>query len=344
MNVKFEDPLNSQGIFLSLEQKEKNMTHYDNCLYDYQNGNYRVVILEDGTKIRETEEDKFIPAFAENSDVKITDRCDGGCPFCYEGCTVNGKHAHLFDENGNVVYTQKWLTSLHPGTELALNGNDLSHPELHPSNPRLLTYLKEHGIITNMTVNQKHFMKYYDVLKKWCDEKLIYGLGVSLADSSDTEFIKRIQEFPNAVIHVIAGIFEAMDVHFLADKGLKLLILGYKNLGRGTAYFDNYSGTILHMVDWLSDKLPTILKHFKVVSFDNLAIDQLNVKTVLFKHDEKKWSEFYMGDDGSSTFYLDAVKMQYSRDSCMPREERFSSVGKTVDEMFQDIRSKYINK
>ena len=48
----------------------------------YKNGNYTVKILSDGTKIRETEEDDFIPAFAENCDVKITDKCDGGCPFC----------------------------------------------------------------------------------------------------------------------------------------------------------------------------------------------------------------------------------------------------------------------
>ena len=55
----------------------------------YKNGNYNVRLLADGTKIRETNEDEFIPAFAENCDCKITDKCDGGCPFCYEGCTPN---------------------------------------------------------------------------------------------------------------------------------------------------------------------------------------------------------------------------------------------------------------
>lgn len=48
----------------------------------YQNGNYTVTLLDDGTKIRENDLDELIPAFAENCDVKITDRCDGGCPFC----------------------------------------------------------------------------------------------------------------------------------------------------------------------------------------------------------------------------------------------------------------------
>ena len=41
----------------------------------YKNGNYIVTILNDGTKIRQTKDDEFIPAFAENCDVKITDKC-----------------------------------------------------------------------------------------------------------------------------------------------------------------------------------------------------------------------------------------------------------------------------
>ena len=54
----------------------------------YKNGNYMVHFnTKNGTKIRETEEDNFVPSFAENMDVKITDRCDGGCEYCYEGCT-----------------------------------------------------------------------------------------------------------------------------------------------------------------------------------------------------------------------------------------------------------------
>ena len=34
----------------------------------YKNGNYTVKVLSDGTKIRETLEDEFIPSFAENCD------------------------------------------------------------------------------------------------------------------------------------------------------------------------------------------------------------------------------------------------------------------------------------
>lgn len=49
----------------------------------YKNGNYIVTMFDDGTKIRQTKYDVFIPAFPENIDVKLTDKCSIGCPFCF---------------------------------------------------------------------------------------------------------------------------------------------------------------------------------------------------------------------------------------------------------------------
>lgn len=95
-----------------------------NIIGKYKNGNYVVTLLSDGTKIRETNDNEFIPSFAENCDVKITDKCDGGCPFCYEGCTPNGRHGDILN--------YKFLDTLHSYTELAINGNNLSHPDLVP--------------------------------------------------------------------------------------------------------------------------------------------------------------------------------------------------------------------
>ena len=159
----------------------------------YKNGNYSVKILSDGTKIRETNDDEFIPDFAENCDVKITDKCDGGCPFCYEGCTPNGRHGDILN--------YKFLDTLHPYTELAINGNDLTHPDLVP----FMYKMKEKKVILNMTVNQIHFERNFETIKTLINEGLIYGLGVSLRDPTD-EFIDMITQIPNAVIHVINGV------------------------------------------------------------------------------------------------------------------------------------------
>jgi len=265
----------------------------------YKNGNYNVKLFSDGTKVRETEEDNFIPSFAENCDVKITDKCDGGCPFCYEGCTPNGKH-------GNIL-NQKFLDTLHPYTELAINGNDLSHPDLIP----FLEKLKVKKVIANMTVNQMHFEREKTFIDELMKKQLIHGLGVSLKEPT-REFIKQIKHYPNAVIHVINGILSPSDVKEIGDNGLKLLILGYKQLKRGEDWFITDKENIISKQMWLKEELSDMISHFDVVSFDNLAIKQLDVKRLMKKED---WDEFYMGDDGTMTFYIDLVDEKFCRNS-----------------------------
>lgn len=291
----------------------------------YKNGNYIVKInIENGTKIRETEENEFIPSFAENCDVKITDKCDGGCPFCYEGCTPNGRHGDILN--------YKFLNTLHPYTELAINGNDLSHPDL----VQFMYKMKEKRIILNMTVNQIHFERHFDTIKEWINEGLIYGLGVSLKEPTD-EFIRMITQFPNAVIHVINGVVSVRDLSYLAGHNLKILILGYKNLRRGVNYYEENDETVNAFQEDLNRYLfPEIIKNgwFKVVSFDNLAIKQLHVQENM---PEDQWEEFYMGDDGNYTFYIDMVDSTFGKNSLAT--ERYSIMD-SIDEMFQKILNK----
>lgn len=290
----------------------------------YKNGNYNVRFnLDDGTKIRETDKDKFIAAFAENSDITITRKCGQNCSFCYEGCTPEGKHADIMN--------QKWIHSLHPYTELAINGNDLDHPQLD----EFLEFLKDKKIIANMTVNQNQFMNNLNKLKYYIDNKLIYGLGVSLINPTD-EFINEISKYSNAVIHVINGIISAEDIEKLSNHNLKMLILGYKELKRGVDYIEKNNKEVRNKQIYLYTNLHKIIKSFDVVSFDNLALEQLNVKRLLT---QEQWEEFFMGTDGSATFYLDAVNETFSKNSIAPENERYPLLD-TVDEMFERIRIK----
>ena len=284
----------------------------------YKNGSYFVSILSDGTKIRETKENNFIPAFAENCDVKITDKCDGGCAFCYEGCTPNGKHGDILN--------YKFLDTLHPYTELAINGNDMSHPDLTP----FLMKLKKKKVIVNLTVNQIHFEKYQKMIRKLVDDELIYGLGISLKEPTE-EFISLVKTYPNAVIHVINGILNVSDVAMLADNNLKILILGYKQLRRGEDWYNKDYENIIINQKWLKKNLERMLSHFKVISFDNLAITQLDVKKLMSEED---WEEFYMGDDGKYTFYIDMIDGTFGKNSLAT--ERYPIMD-NIDEMFQRV-------
>lgn len=287
----------------------------------YKNGNFVTTILSDGTKIRETKDDEFIPSFAENMDIKICNYCDMGCKFCHEGSTINGKFGNILNE--------KFIDTLHPYQEVAIGGGDAtSHPDLIP----FLQKLKERKVIANMTVNQIHFEKKHELIKKLVDEKLIYGLGVSLVNPTK-HFIELIKQYPNAVIHVINGVLKPSDIKALDNNNLKMLILGYKHLRRGNEYFEEEQNDIETKQQWLYENLEYIIQKFKVVSFDNLAIEQLDVKRLLT---QEEWNEFYMGDDGKVTYYVDMVERKFAQSSNAPFDKRYDLLD-SVDDMFKVI-------
>lgn len=295
----------------------------------YRNGNYSVAInLEDGTKIRQTinpDDYEFIPEFAESVDLCIGRRCDGGCPYCYEDATPDGKNGDLLDDN--------LINSFHPYTEVAINGNSVDHPQLE----EFLRRLKARNVIANMTVNQVHFEREQEKIRKLVDEKLIYGLGVSLRAASPG-FVQLVKEYPNAVIHVINGIFDENDAWILRGNNLKILILGYKRIGRGMKYASSAVShvRILDNMIWLNSELPKLIKDFAVVSFDNLAIKQLNVKDLMTS---EQWNEFYMGDDGNFTFYIDMAERKFGISSLVDKSEMIPMENMTVDQMFNIVRA-----
>ena len=75
------------------------------------------------------------------------------------------------------------------------------------------------------------------------------------------------------------------------------------------------------------------MEKFEVVSFDNLAIKQLGVKALLPK---PVWDTFYMGDDGTITYYIDMVNNKFSKTSTTPYSKRHDVLD-SVDDMFSVI-------
>lgn len=287
----------------------------------YRNGNYRTLIMDDGTKIRRTNDDDFIPDFAENIDIKITNKCNMNCPMCHEGSAENGKHGDIMNE--------KFIDTLHVYQEVAIGGGDITtHPDLIP----FLQKLKDRKVIANITVNQIHFEQKQDLIKKLVDEKLIYGLGVSLVNPTE-KFISLVKQYPNAVIHVINGILKPLDIEALQNNNLKMLILGYKQLRRGSDWYTEDHENITARQRWLKENIGNIYDKFKVVSFDNLAIEQLNMRRFFT---DKEWEEFYMGDDGKFTYYIDMVERKFAKSSTAPMDKRYDLIDST-DKMFRRI-------
>lgn len=297
-------------------------------LATYKNGNTWTTIYDDGTKEHVTMDDEFNFEFPESHDISISQCCDNGCEFCYYGCTPNGKHGKLTG--------WKFFETMRPYTEIAINLQSPVNTDLIP----FLTEMRDRKIIVNATVNQNHFMD-DSMLSLICHLErhgLIKGIGVSLTNPRQDGFIETIKEFTNAVIHVIAGVTPWGDIQDLMGHDLKLLILGYKKTGRGKKYYDSLYLPIITQIKYLEGGLDEVINGFKVVSFDNLAIEQLHIKDKL---SDKEWDTFYGGDDGTVTFFIDLVKGVFARNSLS--QITYPIGDKTIDEMFAIIKEEVAN-
>jgi hypothetical protein len=288
-------------------------------LGSYRNGNYMVTICDDGTKIRANNEDEFIAAFPESIDMKISNRCNMGCPQCHEKSVPNGALANLH---------HPLLDSLHSYTELALGGgNVFEHPDLD----EFLFRMARKHIICNITVHAHHFIQYFNKIQYHVEHGTLHGIGVSVNEPISDDFINYLKLIPNVVVHVIAGVVPWETLVKLSNNNIKLLILGYKTFGRGIQYWCDNKEDVAAEIVRLKERLPYLFKHFPIVSFDNLALEQLNVKDFV---DEKTWEKYYMGDDGQYTMYIDLVKQEYATSSVSPRLPIDSN---KIEELFKKV-------
>lgn len=220
---------------------------------------------------------------------------------------------------------------MRPYTEIAINVQKPLPSDLD----RFILEMYSRRIIVNITINQNHFMddNFWEQIDGWINLGWINGIGISLTDPTQDGFIEKVKHYPNAVIHVIAGVTPWEDIQYLMGYGLKLLILGYKKTGRGKKYYDGMFIPIITQMKYLEGGLDEVINGFKVVSFDNLAVEQLHLKDKLT---DKQWEMFYGGDDGTVTFFIDLVKGVFARNSMS--QIAYPIGDKTIDEMFKVIR------
>jgi hypothetical protein len=290
-----------------------------NLLHTYHNGNTTVSMYDDGTKVREYGGIPM-PLFPESIDVKITNYCDLACAYCHEHSTTEGIH-------GDLVKGFKLLSSMPRGTEVAIGGgNPLSHPELVP----FLTQLRDNGIIANITVNQLHLKRFAPLIQQLQRDNLIHGLGISYF-KADNKYLDMFMS-ANTVLHMIIGVHSPDELVKVQSKypDAKVLLLGYKTFGRGITYgAANNTQSLMRM--WYERLHQFFLSHL-TISFDNLGIEQLNVRRFF---SDKAWQQFYMGDDGTFTMYVDMVKQEYARTSTS--NERYAINDKHITDVFSHV-------
>lgn len=297
----------------------------------YLNGNYVVYISRFNT-LFETRtftslrlNEKLMPDFPDSIDLKITNKCSWGCPFCHESSNPKGKSFN-FDR------TIKMLDSL-PSLpiEVAIGGGNIF--ECYEDFGRLYQYLDSRGICPRFTINAKDLL---DEEKSKLISELVHGsinkpsIGISIKNKAEfTECMKKLNLHNlflfNAVFHVIVGIFpfnELEDIikNYNKVSLCKFLILGYKQFGRASNSeindLDNWRSVISKLL--MKNRITTTNI---TIGFDNLAVDQLNIKDCLFSNE---WDSYFLGQDFSHTMYVDAVEETFAPTSRSPLSDRVS--------------------
>ena len=306
---------------------------YDDILYSGMNGNISVTIHEDGTTIREYDENNIAPFQPLSIDMKITNKCFLDCEYCHEQSHKDGKHCEL-------EMMKKRFSGFQKGTEIALGGGNIF---LHPKLLDILHYLKDElCCITNITIDSKTFIEHKNVLKGLQNKGLIYGIGISLKNYDiryeklrELKLIIRNKELKNIVFHLINGIHRFSDI-ILVQVLTKcpVLVLGYKDYGSGENYILKNSSIVRCIMEENLKNVNDFLENSQtIVSFDNRAIEQLKIKDLLT---EEEWEDKYMGDEGQFSMYYDAVEDKYGVNST---SERISfSEEETIISVFKKLK------
>ena len=264
-------------------------------LNTYINGNSQITFDESGTRVI-TFQDELQLDTPLNIDIKVSSKCSLGynpktntsfCDFCHESNRTDGSECDY-----NKLKTK--LQDLPPGIELAIGSNNLSEDLVN-----FLLWCKGKNFFCNVTINQGHLLRDQTRLSYCIDNKLIKGLGVSYRSSLKWNVPEFILNYENTVFHVIMGIDDITDILSLKGKGVKkVLTLGEKDFGFNLNRVD--LTTLRHKQwYWWVNKL---YSNFDVVSFDNLALQQLNLKR-FFK--DKDWEVF---NQGEHSLYINSVE------------------------------------
>lgn len=282
----------------------------------YTNGNTTINLADDGTRIIDFDGELQLE-YPLNIDIRVQTICplgynpktqSAGCSFCHESARTDGSECDY-----NVLLDK--LRRLPSGIELAIGCNIAS--------PNLLIFLTECnklGFIGNLTVNQALIGKYQNQLLTAIKQNDIKGLGISYRSFANLDINSELLDYDNTVWHVICGIDSFNDVYELHNHGVKkILVLGEKDFGFNTGNVDLMS---VNHLTWFRN-VRKLFDIFDVVSFDNLALEQLKINRFLSESD---WNTFHQGE---YSFYINAVNGYYSPSSRNPSQTDWNTMSVT---------------
>lgn len=295
----------------------------------YKNGNAIVTIESDGTRVIEYE-DTLSLDYPLNIDIRVSTQCAFGlnpktgksfCNFCHESATTDGVEC-------DYEQLKAKLSDLPEGIELAIGANNITD-DLED----FLYWANTKNYISNVTINQGHLQRDLHRLNTLINHRVIKGLGISYRKDLKWNVPKDLLTYKNTVFHVIAGIDSIEDVMSLKERGVsKILVLGEKDFGFNLGKVDLTKRTHREWFWWIGK----LFSMFEVVSFDNLALEQLRLKRFF---NDNHWNVF---NQGEHSFYINAVDGYFAPSSRSNKKTDWNQF--TVKEYFSSNEKDHHNK
>lgn len=101
------------------------------------------------------------------------------------------------------------------------------------------------------------------------------------------------------------------------------MILGYKEFRKGKDLYKKEQENIDNNKKWMYNNIADFIGNFRVLSFDELALKQLDVKRIMSK---EKWDLYYQGGDGQSTMFIDMIEEVFAKSSISNKRYNLNSV------------------
>ena len=267
-------------------------------------------------------------------DLKITDYCDRGCAYCYQGSTTRGKHATW----KTIVDVLTELAKLRV-FEVAIGGGE---PMKHPEFMNVLRHARSVGIVPNFTTRETAWIGEpiaHDIAK------LVGGIGFSVESAAVVreiaQAVKASKMFGpygisnRVVMQVVVGAVPDDELVAIAnachEEHIGVLLLGFKHTKRGRTFGRSLENVVSSK--WI-DMLTSDKKRWRRIGVDTALISQFGKQLTPYiegmrdEDDEDDEDDdagstcaFYTKEEGAFSMYVDAVARKLGPSSyCKPSE------------------------
>ena len=302
-------------------------------LYSKQSGNRVVFSFLDNPA-------PFVPVTPMLLDMKITDYCDHGCAYCYQGSTKDGQH---MDSRLNYHYAKMLQEA--SVFEIAVGGGE---PTQCPSFVDFVEFVSDIGVVVNFTTKSTDWLE--DTSK--ADE--IIGMIGAFAYSADSASIRNLdriysifkyrkydlRKFTVQIVPATMGEYHLKSLlTWCKEHDVRATLLGYKETGRGAKFKEiairKTSWNKFDESKWLT-VVESLHQENKLCS---LSIDTTMAAKFLDQLQTTGIPDWmYHVEEGKYSMYIDMVASTYGPSSYHPDKlVKFGTYQADLAEMFAKV-------